>query len=105
MKELLAAAEKLADEELIRANKKFPQFHSAHEAYGVIKEEIEEQDSDSSDIRCEFYKFWESVRHNKPEMQIIHAEQVKEAALHAAAEAIQVAAMAQKFLDMERDGG
>lgn len=32
----------LVDKELTAANERFPQFHSAHEGYAVILEEVEE---------------------------------------------------------------
>ena len=32
----------LVDKELDAANERFPQFHSAHEGYAVILEEVEE---------------------------------------------------------------
>lgn len=42
MKELQRDIEYLVSEELTRANKKNPLFHSDHEAYGVIDEEAKE---------------------------------------------------------------
>ena len=40
MKELQRDIEYLVSEELTRANKKNPPFHSDHEAFGVIDEEV-----------------------------------------------------------------
>lgn len=42
----LSDIQKLVDKELEEANKKYPLFHSDHEAYAVIKEEIEECEED-----------------------------------------------------------
>ncbi len=61
-------------EELSRARVLFPNFHSGHEGYAVIKEELDE--------------LWEDVR--------------KDNIAGARAEAIQVAAMAVRFImDLE----
>ncbi|MBW5445842.1 hypothetical protein GE107_07185 [Cohnella sp. CFH 77786] len=56
--------------ELRRAMSKFPRFHSAHEGYAVLKEEVEEA--------------WEAIKANDP--------------IHARIEMMQVAAMAIRFL-------
>jgi len=58
------------DAELTRAQSLFPAFHSAHEGYAVLLEEVEE--------------LWFEVRHNNPP--------------GARQEAIQVAAMALRFI-------
>jgi hypothetical protein len=57
-------------EELRRARSKFPSFKSQHEGYAVILEELDE--------------LWDDVKQNKR--------------LHARKEAIQVAAMALRFI-------
>lgn len=63
---------KLIGEEYDRA-KKFPIFHSAHEGYGVILEEVDE--------------LWDAIKNNKHSTDL---ERTKEA--------IQVAAMAMKYV-------
>lgn len=63
-------AARLALEELSRAERKHPDFHSGHEGYAVIKEEIEE--------------LWDAVK--------------RDDTLSATVEAVQVAAMALRFL-------
>lgn len=61
--------------ELLNARQKFPEFNSAHEGYGVLKEEVDEM--------------WDAIKGN----DIKSARE----------EAIQVAAMAVSFiLDLER---
>lgn len=42
MKDILIEIDRLAEEELDRANKIHPPFHSDHEGKAVIQEEIEE---------------------------------------------------------------
>lgn len=56
--------------ELERASAKFPPFHSQHEGFAVLKEEVDE--------------LWQEVKHGTPE--------------RAREEAIQVAAMAIRFV-------
>lgn len=62
-------------DELGDANLKFPGFNSSHEGYAVIKEEVDE--------------LWDAVKNNKAGNLLQQRE-----------EAIQVAAMAVKFVQM-----
>jgi hypothetical protein len=99
MKELKEAVEKLVSEELERANKKFPMFHSQHEGYAVIKEEIEEL-KDNVDYAELYLKMaWSYIKTNDIKAAMNFIEDIQKNALLAAAEAIQVAAMAQKYKD------
>lgn len=87
MKELLNSVSNLADQELIQANKKFPQFNSPHEAYGVLREEIEEHEDDTKAIMVNLNGLWSAIKHNSTSISG-NAIQIKRAA------------MAQKTLDM-----
>ena len=62
-------------DELIRAKAKFPPMHSAHEGYAVLLEEVDE--------------LWEQVKLNPAKRNV--AEMRKEA--------IQIAAMALRFIE------
>lgn len=99
MKELLKSIEALTGEELARSYEKFPKFNSPHEGYAVIKEEVEEHADDTKNIEYELEKLWHYTRINDSLMQISYAENLRDCAIHAAAEAIQCAAMAQKYID------
>lgn len=90
--------EKLAEQELRQANSKFPQFHSLHEGYAVIKEEVEEAEEAIKDANFELTAIWGDIKANYHE-HWGSIKALKGYALSAAAEAIQVAAMAQKMLD------
>lgn len=91
----------LVDKELAAANERFPQFHSAHEGYAVILEEIEELSSEAEQAD-EFTVFlWDAVKANNPEETERHISIIEKLAINAACEAIQVAAMCKKFLEME----
>lgn len=94
---------KLVDFELEMANKEHGErFNSAHEAYGAMEEEYEEakealESTGSFLNRC----FWVSCR-NGGNYCACYAKFIESEAIKAACECIQVAAMAQKFIDGER---
>ena len=92
----LSEIQKLVDKELEEANKKYPLFHSNHEAYAVIKEEIEECEDDMREMQMVLSYFWVRTKRDKNSDDLIIG--IKKSAMHAAAEAIQVAAMCDKFL-------
>ncbi len=64
----------LAIAELVKAQDKYPAFHSNHEGYAVIREEVDE--------------LWDEVKKSKP---FESNERLRK-------EAVQVAAMALRFL-------
>ena len=89
----------LVDKELASANKQFPQFHSAHEWYAVIQEEVDELKEDMDRINCRITSLRVRVRFNSSCEEIV--SRIYDDAINAACEAIQVAAMCKKFLEME----
>lgn len=93
----------LVQKELDSANKKFPLFRSAHEGYAVILEEFEEAESELDSVKISLGDLWTSVKANDCS-SMVFAESVNKYALNLAVEAIQVAAMAQKFMN-SLDGG
>lgn len=92
------AVAKLVDKELDSANTCFPQFHSEHEGWAVMQEEAEELAEEMEDIEMAMEQLWRRIRDNLP--TATHAALIEQYAEAAACEAIQVAAMAQKYLDM-----
>lgn len=54
--------EKLVKRELAEANAEHPQFHSDHEAWAVIKEEIEECEEEMQRIQYKFQDMWRLAR-------------------------------------------
>lgn len=102
MQEIIEGVEKLAYEELERANSKFGMFHSTHEGYGVIKEEIEEVEYELSKVKYEMAILWNNIKNN--ELDLLGIKIMKRHATNLAAESIQVAAMCQKFIDSNLGG-
>jgi hypothetical protein len=100
MKELLKEVELSVKSELERANKVHPLFNSPHEAYAVIKEEEEEAEHEWDLMKDNISWFWAYVKHDDSATDVLdYLKQTKENAMNLAAEAIQVAAMAQKAID------
>lgn len=90
--------EKLVEKELEAANERFPQFHSEHEGWAVMQEEAEELQEECDSIEMAMEQLWRRIRDGIPtSLQVALVGQYAEAA---ACEAVQVAAMAQKYLDM-----
>ena len=90
--------ESLLQKELDSANKKFPLFHSPHEGYSVILEEVQEAEEELKAVQTDVDNMWVGVKANNIG-SFAFASGLKENAIKLACEAIQVAAMAQKFID------
>lgn len=85
--------------ELAAANERFPQFHSAHEGWAVIQEEADELKEATDKVIGRMVSLWATVKYgNDPERLL---QMISEDAINAACEAVQVAAMCKKFLEME----
>ena len=91
--------EKLINDELQSANKKFPLFSSWHEAYAVILEEVEEaQDEMTMLTDAKIPNFWASIKCKScPEkVYFEYMDVIRCFAIRAIEELIQVAAMCDK---------
>ena len=86
--------------ELAAANERFPQFHSAHYGYAVIKEEAEELVTEASAVGFYLEEAWEYIKGDES-LAESEIKCVWQHAINAACEAIQVAAMCRKFMEME----
>lgn len=87
--------------ELAAANERFPQFHSAHEGWAVILEEQIELGAEFEKIRGYMGDIFNKIIENNSVS--IEIGILKMYAINAACEAIQVAAMCKKFLEMEEE--
>lgn len=95
--------EKLVQKELVSANQRFPMFRSDHEGAAVISEEIEETKDELIGVEYEFENLWRNVKNNYEIGCSERAENISIRAVRLACEAIQVAAMAQKFIDSQKE--
>jgi len=98
---LLKELEPLVVSELSRANLVNPQFHSSHEGYAVLREEYQETSEELELMKHHLFGLWMSVRQNRPDSAKDHVECLKDRAMNVAAEAIQVAAMCDKYMNMK----
>ena len=89
----------LTGRELQMANDQFEQFHSAHEALGVTMEECIEAQSEMDRMRKIEAAYAATVMINDETTLKSVSKDLKISAQRLAAEAIQVAAMAQKTID------
>lgn len=94
----------LVDEELEAANAIYQPFHSTHEGYAVLREEVEEAQEAMKMVDFRLGQTWGFIKINfNPAMIRCTAKTLENEAVHLAAEAIQVAAMARKFQAIGKD--
>ena len=86
--------------ELAAANEKFPPFHSAHEGWAVIMEEAHELREETIALRNKLDIAFRDIMRNDAAMVDATIQSMEEDAVNAACEAIQVAAMCRKFMEM-----
>jgi len=95
------AIELLANEELIRANMRFPQFASTHEGYSVLKEEIEEVNEENENMNFYLETLWKEIKANNENGDLIETIQaMKCRVILNASECIQVIAMCDKLINI-----
>lgn len=89
----------LVAEELAAANDSHSFFHSPHEGYAVLLEEVEEVKDELRCVEDNLTRLWGCVRADAFNSVPGWARYLENAAMQLAAEAIQVAAMARKMQD------
>ena len=101
MDELLMSVNKLTAEEKARADERFGPHKSLHEGFGVLAEEIQEFHGVACDLTlARLNGLLASIRvGDDPEIRCTLAD-VKRYAQLAAAEAIQVAAVCDRFMEL-----
>lgn len=98
MEQLLRVVQQATKDELDRSIKAyFPLFHTEHEGYALLKEEVEEATEEVDKINQKLKMLWDSIKRNEYPNSSIHL--IKSHAELLACEAIQVAAMVQKFIE------
>ena len=103
MEKLKKQIESLAEEELKRANEKFPLFHSDHEGLGVLEEEVFEVGVEWECVKDVFDDFATDVFKDIEIDKIIDIQNMKKYAINACAEMIQVIAMCDKFINSRNE--
>lgn len=76
---------------------------SFHEGYAVLKEEVEETKEELRDIKHNLYGFWRYIREDNFEYALKMADEIEKKAIRAACEAIQVASVCKRILDLQND--
>ena len=93
--------EELAAEELVDANTKHePKFNSPHEAYAVLKEELEETEHELNMCMERLGMMWLCVKNDDVVQTEKNLEYIKAYATSLVQEGIQVVAMCDKALGM-----
>ena len=93
--------ENLVQKELKSANQRFPMFRSDHEGAAVIFEKIDNAKLQMVRTKERFENVWSFVKHDSYSEEL--TLDLKHCAIELACEAIQVASMAQKFIDSQKE--
>ena len=86
----------LVAEELRAANASHRQFHSMHEGYAVLREEVDECQDEYDKMILNVNDLWQAVKHDDSVVAMEKLKMIEATAIQLAAEAIQAAAMARK---------
>ena len=98
MRHLIAQASEMIDAALKQANETYPLFHSLHEGYGVMKEEVEEANDDFDTLIFWHNEYWAATKEDDFERARKAAEHINHTARKTIAELAQVGAMAAKVI-------
>ena len=79
-------------------------FASPHEGYGVLAEEVQEAGDEADLIDAVMRQLLLAIREEKPSSIVDLAECIRDKAVSAAAERVQVAAMCEKMVRTVREG-
>lgn len=93
--------EKLVQKELESENQRFPMFRSDHEGAAVIFMELDNAKLQMVRTKERFENVWSFVKHESYSKEL--TMDLKHCAIELACSAIQVAAMAQKFIDSKKE--
>lgn len=100
MIELIKGIESLMAEERIRADEYNPPvFSSPHEAYGVIMEEMLEVEDEYAGLVANSKRLMAKIHDNNADGYVTVLKRMRDCAVHAAAELVQVATMCAKAVD------
>lgn len=87
-----------ACKEELRNAKSFGEFYSSpHEAYAILKEEIEETKDNLSLVEKRLEDIWQNIKDNDDEELVANILTLKSYALLTVFEAVQICAVSEKF--------
>ena len=99
-KNIVNGVSALVTSEKERSEKEYDRFfHTAHEGYAIMKEEVEEAHRELAGCERLINDLWECVKKNNNGTAVMAARDICRRASFLAMESIQVAAMAEKFID------
>ncbi len=90
----------LVIKELNEENKVHPPFHNQHEAYAVLREEVERLDEESKRLLVILDQMWQRIRTDRDMRTMLN--DAERCAVAAAQRAIQLAAVCQKARSGDR---
>lgn len=98
MDHILTSVDALAEMERRRIVSKYGAgYHSLHEGYAVLLEEVEEAEEDMLQVRDALNRAWECVRADNDSTALAFVHRAEIYARELAAEAVQVMAVAQRM--------
>jgi hypothetical protein len=95
---LIDAVKDIVEQEEQTAIKVYPLFNSTREGYAVILEEVEEAKFEVDMVAETLERLWYSIKHNESDSTSEMVKMLNLYAERAACECIQIAAMANKFV-------
>lgn len=101
MEKLKSSIEPLVKAEVERARQAHGEHNSPHESYAYLSEEIEELQEELHSLKIGNLRLWKAIRKDKPtgELQELLLT-LRKFAINAAAEAIQVVCVIDRFIEM-----
>lgn len=97
MIKLLAALEPIIEAELFEANCNYPLFASRHEGAAIIHEEVDEARDAFQEVQSCYTSLWHDVKLDNYMYITEDINKLRDAAKNLAGEAVQVAAMCDKW--------
>ena len=104
IKELITSIVCRAEAELEKTEGTYPEFRSPYEAYAVIKERIEKTRNELDTAKVFLWEYWNDIKNNNLHENSVWLTSLYNHAFCCAAEALALAATAQKAVDgMEKE--
>lgn len=103
MESLMKAIYDMAKEEYERANSSHGPIAFAHEGWALVKEELEETQEELDDVEGYIAGMWDNIRLDDLPEAKSKATLAWAAAIRCACEAVQVAAVCYRFMDLKEE--